>query len=441
MNALFRVAYLSMMALLFAAAGHTAAYCNQNGGPEGMHFEVEGDHIYVMPHDSPCMKIKKESGKIVWKTRLARASGFTSPVFIDGRFFTIEIYDRQLLSVDCRTGRYVVERKYWPGCGFAGYTPFCRPLVYDDLLIAVSDTYIEAFSLTRKSLAWELTCKSGDVIWVYDYFVVGDSLYILTYSPVDEKAHGHWINSAASDIPGQFEMVRLDCSTGKVLNRFDKNIFVDNPNAGMGWAKQLGEWNGKRLIFSFSRNDAGEDRYRLFGFDPEKQSVVTLVERLDSPSRGGKRQEIDRPVIGADTIFYKRYIESTSGMLFAKNLANGETLWDAETREIPFAAAEGKVLTAFAQRRFYRIYCRDALTGKVDWIRKLPRFSLAVWGVHEIKVSEGRLYVLTDHHLWALDLASGDEVWKTQLRPIQVDEQQAHESTWNGILDFFDDFF
>jgi outer membrane protein assembly factor BamB len=369
-------------------------------------------------------------------------------VFADGQFFTLEMDNLRLLSVDCGTGHLTMVHQYGSWSGTTAVVPYA-PILCGDLILTGATFFVQALQPSEKSLRWNIGYKTGEFTHLWDYFLSGNSLYILVNSLL-KRSH------AQEDIPqslrtgdylidetlSEFEMVELDCSTGKTLSRFGKDTFLNDTTSKIERTYATGEWEGKKLIFMTYTDDSRIPVHRLFGFDPVSKSVTILVEQLNHPTYSTKVQDIGhKPLVTNGAVFYSvQYPDTALGTLAARDLKNDKMLWHTETVEVPYAAAKDKLFTNVRHRESDQLNCRNAQTGELIWTRKLKRLQ-PFHKVCEVGVSNGRVYVLSSEYMRALDATNGEEIWAVQLESTEDHYGETTESIWSRISEYFHRLF
>jgi len=135
------------------------------------HFAIKGDYIYVMPGsgDSPGKKIEKKTGQVIWTSDFAEGFHCSTPIFVDGHFFTMTLGGAQetsLFRVSCESGQSTKEHDFEIGCTFPAF--IYTPILCGDLLVAFTSDDVLAMRLTENMMAWELSCKRKDLVFLYD---------------------------------------------------------------------------------------------------------------------------------------------------------------------------------------------------------------------------------------------------------------------------------
>jgi outer membrane protein assembly factor BamB len=400
------------------------------------HFAIKDDYVYVMPgsRDNPGQKIEKKTGLVIWTSDFADGFHSSMPIFVDDNFFTMPLggtSKTSLFRVSCESGQSTKERDFEIGCNFPAfvYTPILR----DDLLITFSTDNVLAVQLADKAQVWELSCKTKDMVFLHDYFQVGESVYLLVDNFVDTtKSH---YDALFEENLRRFEMVELDCSTGKILSRFDNSIFPEGGGRDPTWTQALGEMNGKELIAALYEVEDERLIFRLFIFDPTQKRTSLLFEESSLFIPFGYPWEWIRPVIRGDTIFYQVYVSKKEAMLVARDLSDGKNRWKKTKARYPIAATKERVFTYSGDWRAYHISCRDALTGEPMWETELERLDTFA-RFYKAAVSDGFLYLLTGDYMRALDVQTGQEVWHVQLREKVDDGYESGIWSWNRLSGF-----
>lgn len=380
------------------------------------HFEIMGAHIYVVPKNGLFHKIEKGSGRVVWKSQkmykgLAHEGGsYTNPVFFDNRFFTTEMFSVQLISVDCDTGHMVMEQEYRL-TGPTAYYVFA-PILCDNVLICGTDYDIQAFGLGDMSRKWNLGYGSGDFIFLSGYFQRGSTLYLLNDTLIDKSLYRKGAPDIFEDMSlRRFEMVELDCQTGKALNRFDRHYFFGGLKVKINRGFNLGQWKGRELILIDYSDNSGRPFHRLFAFDPISNSIEMVIQQIDDIDAGEVNDEAS---VEGNLMCYP---ENKANTLVTKNLSTGKTLWRVkriEPREKIWATSADRLFTGIEKESSIRQICRSASTGNLIWQKTISK-STKFGHLYEIEVSDGRLYILTTDYIRALDAGTGNEIWKVRL--------------------------
>jgi outer membrane protein assembly factor BamB len=127
-------------------------------------------------------------------------------------------------------------------------------------------------------------------------------------------------------------------------------------------------------------------------------------------------------------------------LLIGRSITDGKILLKlvAKEGERLYAGAEAQLFSLIDDDRRFAVICRDAATGEICWERKIKirgEDKDTIRSQIEMKVSDGRLYLLTLGYMRAFDAANGKMLWEVPLYPEKSLEE---ESLWNRILSFFD---
>lgn len=408
------------------------------------HMGIKDGYIYVLPFRDSFFKIEKESGTVVWKEPMAwyeqdgtgpyRSGYYSRPVFVDGRLFAFETgAGPTLLAMDCATGRIVLEESYGRLC--YAVAAILGQLVYNDLILILRSSAVQAVNAHDQKIKWQLTCEDDGFDGLSDYFRVGESLYLLASRPSKkDKSSSHW--------PGVSELLELNCSTGEEVGRYGWDSLSGDSTLQMRGIKEIGEWRGNRLIllmtYDPSRNVEG---YALCSFNPVSKSVNLLIDELvdpreQEPGYGIDVSEPSEPIVSMGLFFYSHSVDYNR-TLIARDLSSGRALWKGRTNENLHIAEGRRLFTEERSKRHLRVICRDALNGKVRWKKKLKELTRHS-GIWEMKLSGGHLYALTNGFLYALDAENGKELWEVEIYSDQGDTPSSEDGFWSRILDFFD---
>jgi len=426
---IFREIVCGLITALAVFAGGDSAASGSIFHNDG-HFEMKGDSLYVVPQNGRIHRLHKDDGRVIWVTENEReelplrGNSYAAPVFDNGRFFVIDMDFHQISSVDCATGRQSMLYEYnfnYPWADQPSLRKY-KVFIHEDLLIVWRRYGLQAIDIKERTLIWKAEWARDNPLDMYDCSMVGDSLYIL--------------NSPAGN---RFEMLEMDCSTGAILDRTKKGAFFEyGAKLGVDECFGLGVRNGAMLVLlSYKRPNAPRG-LRLYEINLVDKSVSHLIEHMEESPFSVEGQAIwPKPVVSDSAIFYRIYIHYDGGetsMLAAKSLLTGETLWntsgapDQTEQQNPFLVDGDRLFTGTDTRAFHRIICRNASTGDKLWTAELPKFSPSS-RLREMKMSDGRLYVLSDYHMRALNSTNGSEIWKTRLWGI------SKKGLWRSISD------
>jgi hypothetical protein len=233
----------------------------------------------------------------------------------------------------------------------------------------------------------------------------------------------------------------MDASTGTIGGRTKKGAFFESGGKlGVDECFGLGVRDGAMLVLLSYKRPKAPRGLRLYKIGLADKSVVHLIEHMEESSFSVEGQSIwPKPVVSDSAIFYRIYIHYDGGetsMLAARSLLNGQILWttsgapDQTERQNPFLVNGDRLFTNTDTQTAHRIICRNAATGEKLWTTELPKFSPSS-RLREMKASDGRLYVLSDYHMRALNSIDGSELWKTGLWGI------SEKGFWRGVLDSF----
>lgn len=432
------------------------------------HFAFRDGHIYVLPRSGFFQKIEKESGKVIWQSQVMhegrpyRGGSYTHPVFLSNKLYTIEMYDLALISVNCETGEQIEEYKFRDWVGSTAHVPY-HPLSCGELIIAGDTYYVQAYAPERRFLAWNLGFKSGEFSHLWDYFQVGESLYILADSLLRDDESGAQTplsrrtgDYLVDETLGQFEMMQLDCHTGKISRRFDGEALfgtADDIRSG----REIGGWEDKRIIVG----ELGQTQ-TIIAFDPETESADTLATVLVPPEFVQQHPKVSATLLIADnaviySVLPKQpeetyeitidaitrkviHLPNRKPALVARSLDSGRVLWVMKTEilETPYCATNGMFFTGGYHGEDYAAFGRDISSGDLIWTRKLddpdpfPR-------LYGMQMADGYLYIQTSGYLRAVNTAGGEDLWEVSL----IGEHgpgwwRERKSSWSGVKRWFD---
>jgi outer membrane protein assembly factor BamB len=405
------------------------------------HMGIKDGYIYVLPFEDSFFKIEEESGTVIWKEPMAwprpdgippsRFGYYSRPVFVDARLFAVEtMAGPALFALDRATGRF--ENKNFRGdiCGL-GHDALGQ-LIYDDLMLIFRSSGIQAINPHDLKIKWQLTCEDDNFNGLSDYFRIGESLYLLSSRPPKEdKSDRHW--------PVVNELLELNCATGEVVGRYGWDSLYGETTQQMLGIKEIGEWRGNRLILLMTYDPSlNAESYALCSFNPVSKSMNLLIDELADPRdhETGYRIDTSEP-LASDGLFFHSYTVDADRTLIAWNLADGKAQWKQRTDEYLHIAGGRTLFTVEESKRHSKIICRDAVDGDIRWKRKLKK-NTQYSGIWEMKLSGGRLYVLVNDFLYALDAENGEELWEVEIYSDPDDASSSDDSLWSRILSFFD---
>jgi outer membrane protein assembly factor BamB len=424
-----RNSIVTFLFIIVLSAGFSLdAYGLTGGHPDEQNFAIKDGHIYVVSSGGLFLKIEEDSGDIEWRTQVTLGrpifdekapycgGAYTEPVFADNLFFTSELTERRLLGVDCETGHIVVRYAHGRLCDFAD---FVQGLFFYEGLILIVERGVWAIDMREKTRKWEFSCESNNVVFLYDYFQIEDSMFLLISRPKTEGMS--WYAAQREPENQKYEMVELSCSSGEVLNIFGFDASLGDTGSRYAKLMEIGEWRGDRVIVAEVGIGSDDAEYPLFLFDIESKSAKTPMMQLNDWSPGKKvLVDIDfKPIVLGDSLVYYLY-DSEDASLISRSLQDGKIKWHLATDEgeILYAAAEQRLFTLIHGEHHFTIAARSAATGKICWKNEIEIEESnrgAPTSAIEMKISEGRVHLLTWNYIHAFDASSGKILWEVPL--------------------------